>query len=65
MERNKSFNITLFLDHKAINFQKLFYYCFKHSSSTTSYYSQNISFTKFYGKRKYYKEPTSSVGSQG
>ena len=42
MERNKSFRITSFLDYKATNFQKQFYYCSKHSSSIASYYSQKI-----------------------
>ena len=69
MERNKSFNITLFLDYKATYFQKQFYYCFKHSLSTISYYSQKIFYLllNFLGKESTIENLylTSSVGLQG
>ena len=58
MERNKSFKYThfYFLIRKLQTFQKQFFFL-KHLPSITSYYSQNIlSLTKFYGKRKNYRE---------
>ena len=69
MERNKSFKNTLFLNYKAIDFQKK-----KFIIVLNTYYlllliiHKNIlSFTKFFEKKKKTIEslyPTSSVGSQ-
>ena len=60
MERNESFKYThfYFLNKKAVDFSKTIFYCLKHLPSIVSYYSQKkiLSFTKFSGKRKYYKE---------
>ena len=68
VERNKSFNITLFLDYKAINFEKQFYYCSKHSPSIASYYSQKIFYLllNFLGKESTIESlyPMSSIGLQ-
>ena len=63
MERNKNLKKHIFIfeleSYRLFknNFLFLFFYCPKHLPSIASYYSQNIlSFTKFSGKRKYYKE---------
>ena len=71
MKRNKSFKYTfLFFELKSCGFFKNNFFIVLntyHLLSLTTH-KNILSFTKFYGKRKYYREslyPTSNVGSQG
>ena len=53
MERNKSGRHTLFLNYKAENLSKFFFYCPKHLPSITFYYSQKYSiFYKIFWEKK-------------